>query len=183
MKIKLGISNRHIHLTKKDFKIIFGSKTKLEKKRNLIQPGEFASTLKVNIKNNNKIIEKVRVVGPFRSYTQVELLRSDANYLGINPPVRSSGNLKDAEAITIIGPNGQITKKCAIIAERHIHLGLKELPSIRVDEIKALTKDNQIIDNIKIKRDKHYIKELHLDQDDAKIYNLTNGEELEIIPQ
>lgn len=181
MKAKIGISNRHIHLNKKDFKVLFGSHAKLEKHRDLSQPGEFASTLKVSVEANDKIIENVRIVGPCRKYTQVELLKSDAKYLGINPPMRESGNLKEASKIIIIGPIGKVTKKCAIIATRHIHLALKDLKNIKSHDISVLTKDNQIIDNIKIKRNKHYIREIHLDRDDGILYNLNNGDEVEII--
>jgi propanediol utilization protein len=182
MKINIGISNRHVHLNKKDFKILFGL-VKFAKHRDLTQPGEYASIFKVSVEANNKIIENIRVVGPCRKYTQVELLKSDALYLEINPPMRQSGDLKESSLVTIIGPLGGITKECAIIAERHIHLDLKDLKNIKNPEIKVLTKEGQIIDHIKIKRHKNYVREIHLDRDDGTLFNINNGDEVELIDQ
>ena len=180
MKVKVGISNRHFHLNKEDFETLFGKEIKLTKYRDLSQIGEFASILKLDIEVNNKKIKNIRVVGPLRKYTQLELLKSDAKYLKINPPMRDSGNLKDASTITIIGPIGKITKACGIIAERHIHLNLNDLKDLTTKEISVLTKNNQLINNIKIKRNKKYVKEIHLDRDDAILFGLNNGDEVEI---
>ena len=93
VEIPVGVSNRHVHLTKEDLDILFGNDYKLTKRRDLSQIGEFSCEEQVTICNDDKIIERVRVVGPVRSYTQVEISKTDANYLGLNPPVRNSGDL------------------------------------------------------------------------------------------
>ena len=108
MKISIGVSNRHVHLTKEHLNILFGEGYGLEKKNDLTQPGQFASTALVTIKTEKSEISNVRVLGPVRPYTQVEISKTDAYKLGLNPPVRNSGDLKDSAPITIVGPNGSV---------------------------------------------------------------------------
>ena len=121
MKISVGISNRHVHLTKEDYRLLFGDE-EVTKRNDLKQPGMFACNQVVTIKTPKKEINKVRVLGPFRGYTQVEISKTDAYTLGIDPPVRTSGDLDGASEIEIIGPCGSITRNAAIIANRHIHV-------------------------------------------------------------
>jgi len=90
MEIKVGVSNRHVHLTKEDIDILFGKNYKLTPRNYLDQPGQFATEETVALKTDRNIKEHVRIVGPERSYTQVEVLESDKEYFGINPPVRNS---------------------------------------------------------------------------------------------
>ena len=83
--------------------------------------------------SNNKKIENVRIVGPCRKYTQVELLEKDCEYLGINPPIRSSGDLKGSESITIVGPHGTYEAvESTIISDRHIHMSSEDLKEFNV---------------------------------------------------
>ena len=100
MLVKLGVSNRHIHLNKEDYKLLFGS-SNFDKRNNLTQKDEFASLKTVTLVGPKASISNVRVIGPLREYTQVEILQSDTYILGVNPPVRSSGDLKDASEIII----------------------------------------------------------------------------------
>ena len=108
MKISIGVSNRHVHLTKEHLSILFGANYELEKKNDLTQPGQYASTAVVTIKTSKSEIDNVRVLGPIRNYTQVEISKTDAYKLGLNPPVRNSGDLGGSAHITIVGPNGSI---------------------------------------------------------------------------
>ena len=110
MNIKVGVSNRHVHLTREDVNILFGEGYELTPRNYLDQPGQFATNETVSLKTDKNIKEYVRIVGPIRSYTQVEVLASDKDYFGINPPVRNSKDLSSSETITIIGPKGKITK-------------------------------------------------------------------------
>lgn len=185
MKVTIGISNRHIHLTEEDLKTLCGDIT-IEKVYDLNQPGQFASTLKLTLETEKATIENVRVLGPTRSYTQVELSKTDAIKLGINSPLRESGDLRDAAKITIIGPCGKITKDCAIIATRHIHidkmkreqLGLTNIDYVKVklDGIKG-----GILDHVSIKETNPAYYEMHLDTDDANAHFLTSESIGEII--
>ena len=125
MKILLGVSNRHVHLSKDDYKILF-DKDELTNIRDLVQPHQYVSDLFVDIRTPKNLIKKVRVLGPLRDYTQVEISKTDSYFLGLNPPVASSGELENASEIEIIGSCGSIVRKSAIIADRHIHITQKQ---------------------------------------------------------
>ena len=99
MQVKLGVSNRHVHLNQEDYDILFKD-TKMEVVKNLNQPTQFASNLFVTIKTPKSSIENVRVLGPIRKYTQVEVSKTDSYKLGINPPVRDSGDVLNSELLT-----------------------------------------------------------------------------------
>ncbi len=187
MELKVGISNRHVHLAQDDFNILFGSDIELVKHKELSQPGEFASTFKISIKTDKSIIDGVRIIGPIRKYTQVEISKTDAYKLGINPPVRDSGNLEGSEPITLIGPKGTITlNEGCIIASRHIHITNNDMikynlvagskVKVRVDGVKG-----GILDNVNLKIDDNYSLELHLDADDANAHLLNQGDIVTVI--
>ena len=185
MKITVGISNRHVHLTEDDYKELFGN-IPLTKRNDLNQPGMFASEQIVTIKGSKRSIDNVRVLGPLRTYTQVEISKTDAYYLGVNPPVRNSGDLDGADAITIIGPNGTITRNSAIIAARHIHVDKKireerGLIGIEKVTVKIPGEKSGIIDNVYLKDSEEAYFELHLDTDDGNGFLLNQGDEVEII--
>ena len=122
MKVTIGVSNHHVHLTEDDFKLLFGSDKELGFVKDLNQPGQFASSEKVDIKVGEKVLKDLRILGPFRSYTQVELSKTDCRFLKIDAPVRESGVLEGAASVTIIGPMASIERNCGIIADRHIHI-------------------------------------------------------------
>ena len=187
MKISIGVSNRHVHLTKEHLMILFGEGYELEKKNDLTQPGQFASTALVTIKTDKSEISGVRVLGPIRSYTQVEISKTDAYKLGLNPPVRNSGDLKDSSPITIEGPNGtvHIDEGC-IIAARHIHILPEQmkvygLEGIEKVNVKLDGEKGGIITNVYIKASDEAFFELHLDTDDANSHLIKNGDIGEII--
>lgn len=178
IKIPVGVSNRHVHLTREDVDLLFGSDYELTKKRDLSQKGQYACEEVVSIKNKDKIIEHVRVLGPIRNYTQVEIMKTDADYLGLNPPVRNSGDLENSESITIIGPKGEIERKnSCIIAARHIHINSKDYPKILNNSIVSVKiRDDIYMDSVYIKKDPSFVLELHIDKDDAKEFNLETGD-------
>ncbi|MCM1052361.1 MAG: PduL/EutD family phosphate acyltransferase [Ruminococcus sp.] len=182
----VAISNHHLHLTKEVYEKLFDEPLSI--KRPLNQIGEYASFQTVTLKTEKDTIENVRIIGPFRPYNQVEISRSDARKLGLNPPVRESGDLEDSEAITIVGKTGEVTLDNACIqAERHVHmnkykaeeLGLKheDLVKLRVDNDKG--GDMEAI--VKVSENGYF--EIHIDVDDANAFLLKNGDEVEIIKQ
>ena len=122
MKVKVGVSNRHIHLSMEDKNILFGDDYILKEKRRLSQDNNYACYETVNLINGDKKIENVRVIGPERTYTQVEISKEDASVLGINPPYRNSGDLTNAEEIIIESEKSSIKRKCVILSNRHIHM-------------------------------------------------------------
>jgi propanediol utilization protein len=176
MKIKVEVSNRHIHLSKEICESLFGKKFKLTVKRELSQEGEFASNSTLSLKAKKGIIENVRIVGPLRDYTQVELSRSDAKILGINPPVRNSGDLNDSESVILIGPKKEIkVDKSVIIATRHLHINDIEAKkkNLKNDQIISLIINDKQMNNIHVKICKTYTTALHVDKDDEKEYGIT----------
>jgi len=140
-KIPIEVSARHIHLSQNDLEILFGADYELAKLKQLSQPSDFACQETVDIQIDFKKIEKVRIVGPLREQTQIEISKTDAVFLGVNPPIRLSGDLSDSCGIKLIGPNGEVDlEKGLIIALRHIHctkseaeeLGLKDKDAVAV---------------------------------------------------
>lgn len=184
IEINVGISNRHVHLTKEVYEKLFD--TPLEKVKNLTQVGEFASNQFVTLKTKDNTIKKVRIVGPFRNYNQVEISKSDAYNLKINPPVRKSGDLENSESITIIGPKGEITlDNACIIAQRHIHINTLDLEKYHLKEndiVKVMVKGprSAIID-ANIKSSDNGVMELHIDIDEANAFLLSGKEKVTLI--
>lgn len=184
MKVLLGVSNRHVHLTEEDYKILFGDEP-LGVVKELVQPGQFSSDKKVSIKTEKRTIDNVRLLGPLRSYTQVEISKTDSFSLGVNPPVRNSGDLEGAAVITIIGPNGEVTKPCCIIANRHLHINRaqrEQLGLMGVEKVCARVEGEKptIFDNVFIKESEDYTLELHLDTDDGNGAMASTGDQIEI---
>ena len=185
MKIKVGVSNRHIHLNEADYRLLFGD-IPLTKRNDLNQPGMYACNETVTIKGDKRLIDNVRVLGPIRSYTQVEVSKTDAYYLGVNPPVRASGDLDGAYPITIIGPKGGIIRNACIIAERHIHVDKSirsehHLEGIEKVSVKIDGEKGGVIDSVYLKDSEEAYFELHLDTDDANAFLLKQDDEVEII--
>lgn len=187
MKVSIGVSNRHVHLTLEHLHLLFGEDFELVKKNDLTQPNMYASTSVVTIKTDKSEINNVRVIGPVRSYTQVEISKTDAYKLGLNPPIRNSGNLKNSSKITIIGPNGKVDlDEGCIIATRHIHIlpsqvkayGLEGIDKVNV---KLNGEKGGIITNVYLKVSDEAYFELHLDTDDANAHLIKNGDIGEIL--
>ena len=184
MNINIGVSNRHVHLNEYDFKALFGENAVLEELRPLTQPGEFASTSLVTIKTEKGMIEKVRVLGPLRSYTQVEISKTDAYKLGLNPPVRESGDIENSEGVTLVGTLSEITKKeGCIIASRHIHATPSDVEKYGLDVnkkycVRLFGEKGGIINNVSIKANPNYVWEMHIDTDDANAHLVGKGNSL-----
>ncbi len=179
MKIKVGISNRHVHLTEEVFNQLFDCE--LTKKQDLNQIGEFASQQIVKIKGKKEALLEARIVGPFRTYNQVEVARSDAYVLGLDPPVRDSGALEESETITLLGPKGAITlQNACIISRPHVHingekaldLGLKNHQKVHIEIETA--KSGRMNAFVKISDNGFF--ELHIDRDEANAFLLKSGD-------
>lgn len=185
MKVKIGVSARHVHLTKDDFKKLFGY-DELTWLKDLIQPNEFASKETVSIITEKGRINNVRILGPFRDYTQVEISKTDAYSLKINPPIRKSGDLVSSEIVTMEHDGNTITKECCIIATRHIHINTKDLKRYNLEngEVVKLRLDGikgGILNNVFIKASDNYTLEAHIDLDDANAHFINDKDEGEII--
>jgi len=179
LRIPLGISNRHIHLTSKTFHQLFGDKAEFESMRPLYQPGEFASTHTLTIVGPKlRSIPGVRILGPLRNYDQVEVSLTDAIFLGIDPPVTNSGNLKDAAPLTLVGPNGSVyLEKCAIVANRHLHMTTKDAARLGVKEgdycrVRIGGEKPTVFENVLVRTNDNWKLQIHLDTDDANAANV-----------
>jgi len=187
MKITVGVSNRHVHLNKEDLNILFGKNYVLTKLRDIKQTGQFVCEETVSIETEKAKIEKVRVMGPIRSYTQVEISRTDAYKLGINPPIRTSGDLDSSAPIKLIGPEGTLEKENGCIqANRHIHI-TKELRKVfgftNTDEVMIYVSGEKggFMDHVYFKESDDAIFELHIDTDDANAFMLKTGDIVDIV--
>lgn len=185
--IPVGVSARHCHVTQEHLEILYGRGYQLTVHVQLYQPGEFAARETVTVVGPRmRALEGVRILGPVRPYTQVELAPTDGVYLGIRPPIRESGNLVDAIPVTLVGPAGSIYVKAAICPTRHIHLNPaeaeyygvrdKQLVQVRVGGERALT-----FENVRIRVHPNVIAQMHLDTDDANAAGLRGGEGIELI--
>ena len=172
-KIPIEVSARHIHLSQKDLEKLFSKGYKLKKMKALIQVGDFAAKETLDIQNGSKKISGVRIVGPTRKETQVELSRTDAIHLRLNPPIRISGNIKGTPGIMLIGPKKKVKiRQGLIIAQRHIHCAISEAKkfglkngmrvSVKVKGPRAMT-----FHNVKIRVDKNYRLCMHIDTDEG----------------
>jgi len=181
IKVIIETSVRHIHLAKPDIDQLFGKNYKLISLRRLSQNHEFASNEVVDLKTVKNILKNVRVLGPARDYTQVELAKTDAFYLGLNPLVRMSGNLEDTPGLTIIGPKGEVNiSEGVILSYRHIHCSATQAKKYGLKHkqiIKVKTKGQRalIFENVMIKVGKGFNWRFHIDTDEANAAEVDNS--------
>ncbi len=187
MHIPIGVSNRHIHLTKEDVEKLFGDNYELTSKKELSQPGEFAAEETVTIKTDKSEISRVRILGPVRTLTQVEISKTDARQLGINPPIRPSGKIEGTPGITLIGPHGEITiDKGVIIAERHIHMTNEDADRFGVSDgqyvsVKTEGEREIVFHKVLIRVKDTYALDMHIDTDEANAAGIQTGDKGELI--
>jgi putative phosphotransacetylase len=171
--IPVGISARHVHLSRKDMDTLFGKDAELTPMKTLMG-GQFAAKEQVTIIGQSlRPIEKVRVLGPLRSQTQVEISRTDTFVLKVKPPVRPSGEIAGSAEITIIGPKGvvKLDEGC-IIANRHIHLSPADALQYGVKDgefadVLAEGERRTMLYDVQIRVHPDYTLEMHIDTDDA----------------
>lgn len=184
--VPIGISARHAHVTLEHLEALFGRGHSLTLHAELYQPGEFAARETIAVVGPRmRAIESVRILGPLRPYSQVEFSRTDCVYLGLDAPIRTSGDLDDAEPVTLVGPEGTARVKAAICPTRHIHLNPTEASyygvtdrqevSVRVGGERALT-----LERVRIRVHPRVIAQMHLDTDDANAAGLRGGEGVEL---
>ncbi|MFE7064822.1 phosphate propanoyltransferase [Sutcliffiella sp. NPDC057660] len=185
--VPIAASNRHIHLSKAHVERLFGRGYKLQKQKELSQPGQFAAKETVTLIGPKGKIEKVRVLGPARGDTQVEVSLFDGFTLGVKPPLRQSGNIQGSESITIQGPRGQLNLKEGLIcAARHIHMHPSDAEAFKVSDgdlvqVKVDGERGVIFTNVLIRSSERYKLEMHIDLDEANAAGLQNGKLGEII--
>jgi len=187
-KVPVGISGRHLHVTQEHLEILFGKDYQLTVMKDLSQPGQYACEEKVDVVSpQGKLLAGVRILGPVRSASQVEISRSDAIRFKFVAPVRSSGDVKGSGAATLVGPKGQVEiSEGVIIADRHIHFSPEEakefgvtdrqIVSLKIGGIKA-----GIMDNVLCRVHPNFRLDCHLDTDDGSAFMLSTGDILELV--
>lgn len=188
-KIPVALSNRHLHISKNDFHILFGEDAELHPLKPLSQPGQYASEETVDLIGPKKTIERVRILGPFRDKTQIEISISDGiRDLGIDPPIRQSGKVSGTPGITLRGPKGELTIKEGIIcAGRHVHMTPKDAKKFGVKDkqlvsVYFVSRRAGILDDVLIRVSPKYKLEMHVDIDEGNALGLKNGDYGFILP-
>lgn len=186
--VPVGVSNRHIHLSSEDLETLFGKGYELTPIKDLSQPGQFACKEQLTIVGPSlRPIEGVRVLGPVRSASQVEISRTDSFVLKCKPPVRESGDIKGSAPITIIGPKGVVTlKEGCIIANRHIHMSLEEGEQFGLKDgdyvdVEANGERRTMFFDVQVRVNKAFKLEMHIDTDDANAAGIGNGAKVKVI--
>ncbi len=177
MKVLVETSARHVHLTKKDFETLFGNDAKLTVKKELSQPGQFACNERVTVVGPKKSIENIVVLGPERSTTQVEISLTDARLLGIDVPIRLSGDTKNSGSCKLVGPKGELDLEEGVIAvKRHIHMSPEEAAMLGFENngdipevmVKVESADRALVfDNVSVRVDNNFKLAMHIDTDEA----------------
>ncbi len=185
--IPVGISARHIHLTREHLELLFGKGYQLTYLKPLSQPEQFAAVETVDLIGPKGTIPKVRILGPERASTQVEIAMTDARRIGLNPPVRASGDLNGTVGITIRGPKGEISiEEGVMIAERHIHMTPEDASKFEVKDgqkvqLHVSGDKGGILHNVTIRVSTKYALDCHIDTDDANAFQIQQGQLLTIV--
>ncbi|WP_285396743.1 phosphate propanoyltransferase [Lysinibacillus sp. fls2-241-R2A-57] len=186
-KIPIGVSARHVHLAQAEVEKLFGENYQLTPKFELSQPGQFAAEETVVIAGPKGSIERVRILGPARSLSQVEISWTDAMKIGAKPPLRVSGDIKGSSPVTLIGPKGSVVlNEGLIIAQAHIHMSPADSARFQVADgqsvqIKVEGIRPIILSNVMIRVSERYRLEMHIDTDEANAGLIQQGTFAEII--
>lgn len=187
-KIPVGISGRHIHLSKEHLNILFGEGYELTVFKDLSQPDQYACEEKVDvISPAGREIKGVRILGPTRKETQLEVSRSDAIRGRFDAPVRSSGDIKGSGSCTIVGPKGQVEiKEGVIVADRHIHFSLEDAKNFGVSDKEVVSifvggEKSGILNNVLCRVSDKFALDCHLDTDDGAAFGLNTGDTVTLV--
>ncbi len=180
--VPIGVSARHVHLTQEHVETLFGSGYELTKKKELMG-GQFASNEVVTIVGLKlRAMENVRILGPVRKASQVEISATDAIKLGIKTPIRESGDIKGSAPIAIVGPKGVVyLKEGCIIAKRHIHMSPEDAAAAGVKDgqtisVQVENERGTTFNHVQIRVDKTYTLEMHIDTDEANAAKISTGD-------
>jgi putative phosphotransacetylase len=183
----VNVSARHMHVTPADLEVLFGPGAKLTKLKDLYQQGEFASEQFVTVIGpRQRIIPNVRILGPTRDYSQIELSYTDGVYLGIDLPLRISGNHEGTPGATVMGPKGAITLNRGVIrAERHAHMSTEDMAYYGVEDgdymkLRIEGPCGVTFDRVKVRYHKKVVLEVHIDTDEGNACDLDSATNMEL---
>ena len=186
-QVPVGVSARHIHLTQEHVEVLFGEGYKLTKKKELMG-GQYACNETVTVVGLKlRAIENVRVLGPVRKASQLEISATDAMKLGVAAPIRESGNVAGSAPVAVVGPKGVIyLQEGCIIAMRHIHMSPADAAAagVRDGDIVSVKADNErgtVFNQVKIRVNESFTLEMHIDTDEANASKIKTGDKVTII--
>ncbi len=189
-EVPVGVSNRHIHLNKADLETLFGAGYELTPLKDLSQPGQYAcKELLTLVGPSLRPIENVRVLGPVRGKSQVEISATDSYVLKVKPPVRESGNIAGSAGVTIVGPKGVVQlKEGCIIANRHIHMSPADAAHFNVKDGDTVTVDVEGKRrtrwyDVQVRVSPDFVLEMHVDTDDANAAGIGNGFKVKVVKE
>lgn len=186
-ELPIALSNKHIHLSRKDIEVLFGEGHELTKLKDLSQPGQYACEEKVDIVGAKRTIKGVRVLGPARGKTQAEVSLSDCFTLGVVAPIRDSGDLANTPGAKLVGPKGEVElSEGVIVAARHIHMhtsdaeefGVKDKEKVKV---RVGGERGLVFENVLVRVNPNYALEMHVDVEEGNAAGLRNGTMVELI--
>ena len=181
MNVTVEVSARHVHLSQADLETLFGKDYQLKELKKISQPGQFAAMEVVTVKTEKDYLEKVRIIGPVRSKTQVELSRTDARFLGINAPLSVSGNLKGSAGATLIGPAGEVElTEGVIVAQRPLHVATAEATALglqdgQIVKIKLSGERGLVFEQVAVRVKDDFKLVCQIDTDEANAAGLTES--------
>ena len=185
--VPVGVSARHVHLTQEHVEVLFGPGYQLTKKKDLMG-GQFASNEQVTIVGLKlRVIENVRILGPVRKASQVEVSATDALKLGIKAPIRESGDIAGSAPIALVGPKGALyLKEGCIVAMRHIHMSPQDAlaAGVKNGDVVSVKADNErgtVFNHVKIRVDDSFTLEMHIDTDEANASKIAQGDTVTIM--
>lgn len=185
--VVIGVSNRHVHLSQADLEVLFGKDYVLTKMKDMKQPGQFATNEKVDIVGPKGKFSGVRIIGPVRKETQVEVSITDSFKLGVKPPIRQSGDLQGTPGIKVVGPKGEVDiPRGVIVAARHIHMpqyiaDIKGYKDGQVVKVETYGERKITMHNVVLRVSDKMAKEMHIDVDEANAAGLKNDDLVKII--
>ncbi len=186
-QLPIAMSNKHLHVSQKDLEVLFGEGYELTQMKDLSQPGQFASEEKVDIQGGRGTLKGVRILGPVRPDTQIEVSMSDAFSLGVECMLRDSGDIEGTPGVTIIGPKGEVKiDKGVIVASRHIHMHTQDGEDFGVKDkdkvsIEVPGERGLVFNNVLVRVGDNYKLEMHVDMEEGNAAGIKNGDIVTLI--
>lgn len=186
-KVSIGLSNRHLHVTREHLNKLFGDGHELTDIKTLTQPGQYACEEKVDIVGPKGTLKGVRILGPVRKATQIEISVSDSYTLGLKVPVRDSGDIEGTPGVKIIGPKGEVElDKGVIVAARHIHMHPDDAKAFGVEDfqrvkVKVEGMRGLVFENVLIRVAPNFALDMHIDVEEGNAAGIGNGAMVEVI--
>ena len=186
-ELPIALSNRHLHLSQEDINILFGDGYELTKAKDLCQPGQYACNEKVDIEGPRGTIKGIRVLGPTRKQSQIEISIGDARVLGVEVEIRRSGDLEDTPGVKVTGPKGELElKKGVIVASRHVHMSTSDaekfnLKNDDIARVRVRGERGLVFENVLVRVSPNFVLEMHVDIEEGNAAGVKNYDMVEII--